>query len=163
MTMSLGERINGFKTIEANRSGQRREPAADDVPSISERIGWLPFAGPAWPGISSSCISGPAIFSPRNELSGQRWTATKRRKNAGVVGREVIATRQTVFEGAESITTRAVSPGFSLPIRLKSRRLTTCVCQPPAPWNSRGSTSKSRVPSEGFVMTKTVVGTCPGR
>jgi hypothetical protein len=26
--------------------GQRREPAADDVGVVSERIGWLPFAGP---------------------------------------------------------------------------------------------------------------------
>jgi hypothetical protein len=29
------------------RQGQRREPAADDVPFVSERIGWLPFAAPS--------------------------------------------------------------------------------------------------------------------
>ena len=28
----------------AKRKGQRREPAADDVRFVSERIGWLPFA-----------------------------------------------------------------------------------------------------------------------
>ena len=32
--------------INAERKGQRREPAADDVEFVSERIGWLPFAGP---------------------------------------------------------------------------------------------------------------------
>src|ERR1019366_10375683 len=31
----------------AERKGQRREPAADDVRFVSERIGWLPFAGPS--------------------------------------------------------------------------------------------------------------------
>ena len=29
-----------------NRKGQRREPAADDVRFVSERIRWLPFAAP---------------------------------------------------------------------------------------------------------------------
>jgi hypothetical protein len=31
----------------AERQGQRREPAADDVEFVSERIGWLPFAAPS--------------------------------------------------------------------------------------------------------------------
>ena len=31
----------------AERKGQRREPAADDVEFVSERIGWLPFAAPS--------------------------------------------------------------------------------------------------------------------
>jgi hypothetical protein len=32
--------------------GQRREPAADDVPFVSERIGWLPFPAPScWPDV----------------------------------------------------------------------------------------------------------------
>ena len=31
----------------AERKGQRREAAADDVRFVSERIGWLPFAAPS--------------------------------------------------------------------------------------------------------------------
>ena len=31
----------------AYTKGQRREPAADDVEFVSERIGWLPFAAPS--------------------------------------------------------------------------------------------------------------------
>jgi len=33
--------------ISAQRKGPRREPAADDVRFVSERIGWLPFAAPS--------------------------------------------------------------------------------------------------------------------
>jgi hypothetical protein len=33
--------------IAGERKGQRREPAADDVRFVSERTGWLPFAGPS--------------------------------------------------------------------------------------------------------------------
>src|SRR5213594_2501399 len=37
------------------RKGQRREPAADDVEFVSERIGWLPFAAPScWRFLSHS-------------------------------------------------------------------------------------------------------------
>ena len=32
--------------IAARRSGQRSEPAADEVRFVSKRIGWLPFAAP---------------------------------------------------------------------------------------------------------------------
>ena len=35
----------GFRVVE--RQGQRQEPAADDVPFVSMRIGWLLFAGPS--------------------------------------------------------------------------------------------------------------------
>jgi hypothetical protein len=38
-------RHQGF--LMSERHGQRREPAADDVQFVSERIGWLPFAGPS--------------------------------------------------------------------------------------------------------------------
>jgi hypothetical protein len=33
--------------LSPNEKGQRREPAARDVVFVSERIGWLPFAGPS--------------------------------------------------------------------------------------------------------------------
>ena len=36
-----------FLFVPAECKGQRREPAAPDVRSVSERIGWLPFAAPS--------------------------------------------------------------------------------------------------------------------
>ena len=37
----------GRLLIYCEREGQRREPAADDVGFVSERISWLPFAAPS--------------------------------------------------------------------------------------------------------------------
>ena len=36
----------GLPLLPFERKGQRRGPAADDGRFVSERIGWLPFAGP---------------------------------------------------------------------------------------------------------------------
>ena len=45
------------------RKGQRREPAADDVEFISERIGWLPFAAPSGSTLfSEQPINNPVSF-----------------------------------------------------------------------------------------------------
>lgn len=50
--------------ISSNDTGQRSEPAADDVRFVSERIGWLRFAGPSgWP-LSKSLNSCCAIMPP---------------------------------------------------------------------------------------------------
>jgi len=37
---------HGNAILFAERKGQRREPAADDVRFVPEPIGWLPFAAP---------------------------------------------------------------------------------------------------------------------
>jgi len=52
----------------AERKGQRREPAADDVRFVSERIGWLPFAGPNCWGLNVSV----ALFMEIERASSQR-------------------------------------------------------------------------------------------
>ena len=44
---TLQVEVHGTLIVHAERKGQRREPAADDVRFVSEPIGWLPFAGPS--------------------------------------------------------------------------------------------------------------------
>src|SRR6266545_4604458 len=44
---SVASCSNHSASLAAERKGQRREPAADDVRFVSERIGWLPFAAPS--------------------------------------------------------------------------------------------------------------------
>ena len=46
----------GTMVLNAQRKGQRREPAAGGVRFVSERIGWLPFAAP--PGSERVLASG---------------------------------------------------------------------------------------------------------
>ena len=52
----------GVRLVTPNEEHQRREPAADDVRFVTERIGWLPFAAP-----SSACHTFKR--SPGSELT----------------------------------------------------------------------------------------------
>jgi hypothetical protein len=52
LSCSLFSRFLHARAMQPSEKGQRREPAADGVGFVSERIGWLPLAGPDWFGVT---------------------------------------------------------------------------------------------------------------
>ena len=65
----------------AELRGQRREPAADDVGFVSERIGWLPFAGPSGSQFNTMFMGshfGQSTIPPAINWAWHRWQRPSR-------------------------------------------------------------------------------------